>query len=343
MWTLKWLNQLPLATWQQHAPPVWTLLPVLLGVIWLLLPRGFPMRWLGLLGFLPMLLIVPVRPIAGDMKVSVLDVGQGLSVVVQTANHSLLYDAGPKYNEQSDAGSRIVVPYLRSEGVSKLDGFIVSHNDSDHSGGMQSVLALVPVTWFASSLPDYAEIPQVQKKVRCFSGQAWMWDGVLFEMLHPSIESYDDATIKDNHRSCVLKVTSKSGSILLAGDIEKADELDLLRGNAEKLKSDVMIVPHHGSKTSSTLDFIQTVSPSISIFTNGYLNRYKHPNTQVLERYKTAGGHLYRSDYNGAIEMRFIRSNVIKNSEVKQSTDNQSTIYLSSWRDQYKRYWQDSY
>jgi len=104
MYVLKWLNQLPMATWQQHAPATWTLWPAVLGVLWILLPRGFPMRWLGLMGFLPMLLVMPVRPVLGDMKVTVLDVGQGLSVVVQTATHALLYDAGPKYNEQSDAG-----------------------------------------------------------------------------------------------------------------------------------------------------------------------------------------------------------------------------------------------
>jgi competence protein ComEC len=296
------------------------------------------MRWLGLVGFLPMFLIVPDRPMLGDMKVTVLDVGQGLSVVVQTATRSLLYDAGPKYNEQSDAASRIVVPFLRGEGVSKLDGFIVSHNDNDHSGGMLSVLALMPVAWLSSSLPEDAGIPQLQKKIRCFSGQTWMWDGVLFEILHPSIESYDDATIKDNHRSCVLKVISKSGSILITGDIEKHDEFNLVSLDAEKLKSDVMIVPHHGSKTSSTLSFMQAASPSISIFTTGYLNRYKHPNPQVLESYQAIDSVLYRSDYDGAIEMRFIR-----HSEVGQSKGNQSKIYLLSWRNQYKRYWQDTF
>jgi competence protein ComEC len=139
MAAVKWLNQLPLATWQQHEPAAWTFTPAILGVLWLLLPRGFPMRWLGFLGFLPMLLIVPMRPAIGDMKVTVLDVGQGLSVVVQTAKHNLVYDAGPKYNEQSDAGSRIVVPYLHGEGIKKVDGFVVSHNDIDHSGGMASV------------------------------------------------------------------------------------------------------------------------------------------------------------------------------------------------------------
>jgi competence protein ComEC len=330
MWALKWLNQLPLATWQQHAPAPWTLLPALLGVLWLLLPRGFPMRWLGLVGLLPMLLIVPERPILGDMKVTVLDVGQGLSVVVQTTAHTLLYDAGPKFNEQSDAGGRIVVPYLRGEGVGKIDGFIVSHNDVDHSGGMASVLALMPVTWLASSFTDEIDAPATQKKISCFAGQIWTWDNVQFEVLYPSADSYDDVTIKDNNRSCVLKVTSKAGSILLTGDIEKAAELDLLNNQSEKLKSDVLVVPHHGSKTSSTADFIEAVAPNISMFAVGYLNRFGHPKSAVLERYNAINSLIYRSDYHGALEVDFMNN-----------PTSQHSIKAVGWCSLRQRYWQD--
>jgi len=284
------------------------------------------MRWLGLLGFLPMFLIVPDRPLLGEMKVTVLDVGQGLSVVVQTAAHNLLYDAGPKFNEQSDAGSRIVVPFLRGEGVVKLDGFIVSHNDLDHSGGMASVLALMPVAWLASSFTPEAELPEAQTKIPCFAGQAWIWDGVQFEVLHPGFESYDDATLKDNNRSCVLKVSSQSGSLLLTGDIEKEAEIDLLKTNSAKLKSDVFTVPHHGSKTSSSLDFIAAVQPGVSVFTTGYLNRYGHPKPVVVERYQAANSLMYRSDYHGALEINFADKNKIE---------------VASWRSQNKRYWHD--
>lgn len=234
---LKWLNQVPMVTWQQHAPPAWTLLPAMIGVLWLLLPRGWPMRWIGLVGLLPMFLIVPVRPALGDMKVTVLDVGQGLGVVVQTATHTLLYDAGPKYNEQSDAGSRIVVPFLRGEGIEKLDGFVVSHNDIDHSGGMQSVLSTMPSAWLANSFQPEVEIPISTKRIPCFAGQSWFWDKVQFEMLYPNFESYADAALTDNNRSCVLKITSKSGSMLLTGDIEKDAERNLLETSSEKLKA----------------------------------------------------------------------------------------------------------
>jgi competence protein ComEC len=290
------------------------------------------MRWLGLVGFLPMFLVVPVRPMSGDMKVTVLDVGQGLSVVVQTATHTLLYDTGPKYSEQSDAGGRIVVPYLRGEGVKALDGFVVSHNDIDHSGGMPSVLTQMPVQWLSSSISPELELPEALSTTRCYSGQAWLWDGVRFEVLHPSVESYEDAAIKDNNRSCVLKVTSQAGSILLTGDIEKESELALLQADSASLKSDVVVVPHHGSKTSSTLDFVAAVQPSVSIFTMGYLNRFKHPKPAIVERYRAVDSLIYRSDYHGAITLTF-----------EANSKSYNKIKVASWRKQHKGYWQDTY
>ena len=332
MIALKWLNQLPMATWQQNAPAIWTLLPAMIGMLWLLLPRGFPLRWLGIIGFLPMLLIATIKPNAGDMKVTVLDVGQGLSVVVQTQTHTLLYDAGPKYNEQSDAGSRIVVPFLRGEGITKLDGFMVSHNDLDHSGGMASVLALMPVTWLASSFSTKIEAPETHNKISCFAGQVWLWDNVKFEVLHPAMDSYADEKITDNNRSCVLKVTSQAGSILLTGDIEKEAELALLNSVSEQLKSDVLTVPHHGSKTSSIDDFIAAVSPNVSIFTTGYLNRFGHPKPLIVERYQSFGSIMYRSDYDGALVIDYVNN-----------LSNKNKIMLSSWRAQHPHYWQDTY
>lgn len=332
MQMLKWVNQMPIVTWQQHAPPAWTLLPAIIGVAWLLLPRGWPMRWLGLVGLLPIFLIVPVRPATGDMKVTVLDIGQGLAVVVQTAAHTLLYDTGPKYNAQSDAGSRIVMPYLQGEGVKKLDGLVVSHNDIDHSGGMQSVLATMPTSWLANSFEPEFIIPTSTRRIPCFAGQSWVWDKVQFEMLYPVYDSYGDAALKDNNRSCVLKVSSQSGSILLTGDIEKESERYLLETSTEKLKSDVMTVPHHGSKTSSTQAFIEAVKPSVSTFTVGYLNRFGHPKLPVVERYQEAGSLWYRSDYDGAVTIDFATD-----------VNGKHEIQMQNWRNQNKRYWQDEY
>lgn len=330
MAVLKWLNQLPNAVWQQHAPATWTLFSALLGVAWMLLPRGMPMRWLGVVGILPMLIIVPERPAAGNMKVTVLDVGQGLGVVVQTASHTLLYDAGSKYNEESDAGSRIVVPFLQGEGVDKLDGFVVSHNDVDHSGGMPSVLALMPLDWLVSSLPDDLALDTAAKRMKCYAGQHWVWDGVSFDVLHPMLESYADTALKDNNRSCVVKITSASGSVLLAGDIEKDIESALVAQDDGLLNSDVLVAPHHGSKTSSTAAFIDAVSPSVVVFTSGYLNRFKHPVASVMERYQAIGSAMFRSDYHGALTLSF-----------KSSPTDEGKIQAVSWRAQYKRYWHD--
>lgn len=331
MVVLKWLNQWPLAVWQQHTPATWTLFPAVLGVVWLLLPRGIPMRWLGLIGFLPMVMIAPERPAPGDMKVTVLDVDQGLSAVVQTATHTLLYDAGARYNNQSDAGSRIVVPFLYGDGVKKIDAFMVSHNDNDHSGGMVSVLTLMQVDKLISSLPDPLELTAKTQQIKCYAGQRWDWDGVKFEVLHPQLESYEDLSIKDNNRSCVLKVTSSSGSLLLTGDIEKKVESALVAQlSGDDLKSDILIAPHHGSKTSSSANFIALVAPSVVIFTSGYLSRFKHPAPNVVARYQALNSLTFRSDLNGALDMSF---------DSRSSRDGE--ISIVRWRNYQRRYWHD--
>jgi competence protein ComEC len=333
---LSWLSALP--TWQQAAPPMWALLLALFGILWLLLPRGFPQRWLGLILMAPLFFVQTPHPQLGEMQVAVLDVGQGLSVVIKTANHTMLYDAGPSFSSQSDAGSRIVMPYLRGEGIKKLDGFIVSHNDADHSGGAASVLAQIPVNWFARSFESPPEWQQPQQVLRCFAGQHWQWDGVTFEVLHPSMDSYENPAIKDNNRSCVVKVSSQFGSILLTGDIEQEVEAALLQTNSHAtsgdaniintLKSDVLIVPHHGSKTSSSVDFIQAVGAQTTIFTVGYLNRFKHPKPEITARYTESGAFEYRSDYSGAMVIDFKRGQAIK---------------PQLWRKTEPRYWHDQY
>ena len=323
---LNWLAALP--TWQQAAPPMWALVSAVFGVLWLLLPRGFPQRWLGLILLMPLFFNNVSRPETGAMQVAVLDIGQGLSVVVKTAKHTLLYDAGPKFNEQSDAGGRIVLPYLRGEGIKKLDGFIVSHNDIDHSGGAPSVLAQVPVGWFASSFTESDSIALPPNAIKCFAGQRWQWDGVSFEVLHPSLPSYNDANLSDNNRSCVVKITSQFGSILLAGDIEEPAEASLLLANADALKSDVLIAPHHGSKTSSSAPFLQAVNAKQVIFTVGYLNRFKHPKPEIETRYKESGALEYRSDYTGALLIDFTRN---------------MPLQVLAWRQAQPRYWHDAY
>ena len=322
---LNWLATLP--TWQQAAPPIWALISAVFGVLWLLLPRGFPQRWLGLILLLPLFFVNTPRPEIGAMQVAVLDIGQGLSVVVKTAKHTFLYDAGPKYNEQSDAGGRIVVPYLRGEGVKQLDGFMVSHNDIDHSGGAPSVMAQMPVGWFASSFIQSDSMILPPNALKCFAGQHWRWDGVSFEVLYPSWQSYENTSLTDNNRSCVVKVSSQFGSMLLTGDIEELAEASLLESSQQALKSDILIAPHHGSKTSSSVAFVQAVGAKQIIFTVGYLNRFKHPKPQIEKRYEESGARLYRSDYHGALLIDFTKK---------------LPIQMQAWRQTQPRYWHDS-
>jgi competence protein ComEC len=325
---LNWLAGLPIATWQQATPSMWALIAAIFGVLWLLLPRGFPQRWLGLVLLLPLFFVNPPRPKEGEMQVTVLDVGQGLAVVVKTKDHTLLYDAGPRYSTQSDAGSKVVIPFLRGEGVKKLDGFIVSHNDEDHSGGAASVLTQLGVGWFSSSFTQTDTMSLPSNAIKCFAGQHWRWNQVNFEVLYPSWESYENIHLTDNNRSCVVKMSSQFGSLLLTGDIEKEAEAVLLQTNNHVLSSDVLIVPHHGSKTSSSLEFISAVEPKYSVFTVGYLNRFKHPKPLILERYERYGTLLYRSDFNGAQQIDFTRNNRIK---------------IEAWRQSHPRYWHDKY
>lgn len=307
---LEWLAALPAAVWTSHAPPEWTVAVAIAGVLWLFAPRGVPGRPLGMLCALPMLLSPPPGVPAGGVRVVVLDVGQGLAALVSTAHHALLYDAGPRFTDSVDAGGRIIAPFLRASGVARLDTLVVSHADTDHSGGALPVLGAVPVARLLSSLPaDHPIVVAVTGRaaggatdaVRCNAGDRWEWDGVAFEILHPDRSAYSDAARKSNDYSCVLRVVSRAGSVLLTGDIEAASELELLARNAPGLRADVLVVPHHGSRTSSTPAFIGAVSPRAAVIAAGYRNRFGHPRDEILARYVRAGAAGPRTDLQGAI------------------------------------------
>lgn len=302
MGLLAWLAALPAAVWQQHAPPAWAVALAAVGAAWMLLPRGMPARWTGALLFLPMLLQAPAALPPGGLQVVVLDVGQGLAVVVRTAGHALLYDAGPAFSGDIDAGDRIVMPFLRGEGIATLDGMVVSHDDLDHSGGALSVLRALPVEWLASSLPADHPVNAAAAQPRlCSAGERWEWDGVRFEMLHPLADSYNFAELKDNDRSCVLRVSSVHGSALLAADVEREGERALLRQHGAALAADVLVVPHHGSRTSSSPAFVDAVAPRLAIVAAGYRNRFGHPHPQVVSVYRERGVDILRTDRAGAI------------------------------------------
>ena len=234
---LEILSGLPAAVWQQHAPPLWTALAGAIGVLWLLAPRGVPARMLGLAWLAPLFVVVPPPPAPGAFRVTVLDVGQGLAVLVQTHAHALLYDTGPRYNDTADAGNRIIAPMLRATGIRALDALVVSHQDSDHSGGALSLLQTVPVGWLVSSLPEQNAIVGAQRARgasarRCLAGARWTWDGVEFATLYPFDSTYLEPRIKTNDLSCVLRVSGAGGSVLLTGDIEARAESAMLARDA---------------------------------------------------------------------------------------------------------------
>jgi competence protein ComEC len=329
---MRWMSDLPHAVWSQHAPPAWTVAAGIAGIIWMLLPgslgltRGFPARWLGIVALLPMFLLLPPNPGPGELWLSVLDVGQGLAVVARTENHSLLYDTGPGSGSESDSGNRTIAPFLRGEGVKHLNKMVVTHADADHSGGALSVLQAIPVEWLVSSLDDDHPIQSAaSKKRRCQAGESWQWDGVQFDILHPSEQSYDDPRLKTNALSCVLKISTSHGSVLLPADIEKQSEYELIAQAGDALASTVLVAPHHGSKTSSTHEFVHRVNPRLVIFTVGYRNRFGHPKDAVVERYRALGSRLLRTDTDGAILLRF----------------SENTVAVGTSRALYRRYWHD--
>ncbi len=306
---LEWCASLPAAVWRQHAPPLWTVLLALAGVAWLLAPRGLPWRAAGLALMLPAVALPPPAPAPGEAWITTLDVGQGLAVLVRTANRALLYDAGPAFGAESDSGERIIAPYLRATGIERLEAMIVTHNDNDHAGGAASVTENYEVGALLHSLPaGHPLLASVAGAQRCAAGMAWEWEGVRFAVLHPA--SAAAVARRSNDLSCVLKVSAGARSMLLTGDIERPAEMELLqRGvqdRAERgfsaLASDVLLVPHHGSRTSSTAEFLAAVHASVAVIPVGYRNRFGHPKAEVLERLSAMT--VFRTDRDGAVTVR---------------------------------------
>jgi competence protein ComEC len=287
---------LPGALWEQHAPAPWAIVLALAGVAWLLAPRGIPGRFCGLALLAPAFVLRPAVPPAGEAWITTLDVGQGLAVTVQTATRTLVYDAGPAFGE-SDTGGRRIVPELRARGRTQVDLLVLTHEDFDHIGGALTLLETVEVEGLASSLPARHGLNALARTPRrCRAGEAWEWDGVRFAFLHPRA---GDSAVRRNNQSCVLKISAAAGSMLLTGDIERQAELALL--HHPDLRSDIVLAPHHGSRSSSSAEFIAQVAPRWAIVAAGYRNRFGHPSAEVLERYRSAGAAILRTDRDGAI------------------------------------------
>jgi competence protein ComEC len=312
------LAQWPQAAWRQMAPPLWALPVAMIGLVWLLAPRGVPARWVGLVGLLPLLFVSPALIPAGEARFTLLDVGQGLAAVVQTQNHVLVFDAGPRFSSGFNTGEAVVAPYLRSQGRRRIDTLVVSHGDNDHIGGVAGLRAELPVAQVLSSVPQ-----RVDDASMCEAGQRWQWDGVRFAVLNPDSTIQVTGGRKDNNRSCVLRVQAGEQRLLLTGDIERAAERELAR--AAEIGADVLVVPHHGSLTSSSPSFVAAVSPRLALFPVGYRNRYGFPKPAVVQRYAERQVRMLDTAQHGAIEI--------------QLGDTVGLTAISTHRQQAARYW----
>jgi competence protein ComEC len=268
------------------------------GVLLMVAPRGLPGRYLAPLLVLPLIVGTPQTDGlgAGDFRLTVLDVGQGLATVVETRGHALVFDTGPSYRSGFETGSRVVSPYLHHQGIDKLDALILSHGDVDHIGGTSGLLRLVPATQVWAGEPDARLPPRTQP---CLDGYSWRWDGVVFTLRHP----LGAGQAQGNDASCVVKVENARDSVLLTGDIEVAAERRLVRRHAQWLDVGVVVAPHHGSRTSSSREFVEATRPSYVVYSAGYRNRFGFPAPDVTNRWRVVGAAALNTADGGAIQI----------------------------------------
>ena len=310
---------LPLA-----APPWWTLALALAGVAWLLAPPGWPLRWAGAVWLLPMLLWPPARPGDGELWVTALDVGQGSAVLVESKTHTLLYDTGPRFSGTAEAGGRIVAPYLRWRGIEAIDLLVVSHLDSDHSGGAASILRGTRVAAVLSSIePAHPALRGASTVQRCEAGQRIDAGALRIDVLRPLAADYAQPRLASNAASCVLRVSLGPHRLLLTGDVPAREEGELVARERD-LNVDWLSVPHHGSRSSSSEALLDAARPAWASVQAGYRNRFGHPDAQVVDRYMARGVHMVRSDESGAAQWRF---------------RGDGAVDLHRWRASAHRYW----
>lgn len=297
-WLFEQLARWPGAHWFLPEPVWWAPPLALLGAVWLFLPRGVPARALGLLLFLPLLWPARPQPEPGGFDAQVIDVGQGLSVLVRTHDHALLFDAGARYRSGFDLGAAVVLPTLRALGVDRLDRLMVSHGDNDHAGGAAAVVRAFPQARRSGGEPARLEFVATQ----CRAGESWQWDGVLFRVLNPALEA--DAPVRDNDLSCVLLVEGRAGRLLLTGDISRRSEPAVAAqvGDGAPL---ALLVAHHGSRTSSSAAFLDAIRPVFAIVSSGWRNRFHHPAADVVARYAERGIALSNTAGGGAVHVVF--------------------------------------
>lgn len=322
---LNWLAAWPWASWSGAAPPLWATLLAVIGVVWFLLPLAGSCRLMGLSLLFPIFLVPPQRPAEGTWRMTALDVGQGTAVLIQTAHHALLYDTGPRYSAETDAAQRVLLPYLRHQGIHQLDVLVVSHRDQDHAGGLDTLWHSLPIKAFYTSLRPDEVGPRIAPHLQTCRDDlpAWEWEGVQFRFIHPTDpERYK----KTNERSCVLQIRDLRShqSVLLTGDIPANTESELVKQYGSTLASTVLLVPHHGSASSSSRAFIQSVQPQWVIVQAGYRNQFQHPRPEVLARYAEANALVLETTRGGAWQLDFSDENILQ----------------QAWRQTNRRYWQ---
>jgi len=283
------ISEVDVLTRQFSTPGLAAILLAVFGAFWCLAPRGWPARWLGLICLVPALWYRPPAPSPGSFELTVLDVGQGLAVVVRTNRHRLVFDTGPKWRSGNDAAGRIVIPYLNSTGAGSIDRLVISHGDTDHAGGLRTLML------------HYTEVPVLAGDIDgvnpCLRGQRWFWDGVGFEILHPPAGE----RWTGNSASCVLRITNGRHCALLTGDIEADAEQVLVRTHPSGLECDLVLAPHHGSETSSTQRFVTAVRPRYVFVSASHTNPWGFPRPAVVSRWHRSGAHVLNTATSGAI------------------------------------------
>ncbi|MDT8407901.1 MAG: DNA internalization-related competence protein ComEC/Rec2 [Methylococcales bacterium] len=296
------LAEIPWASLSAPMPSPIALLLAILGSVWLFGPKILPRRWPALALFVPLLSAGRAPLEDGEFRLHVLDVGQGSANVLETRRHVLVFDTGPRFRTGTDMGRLVVTPFLQQRGHRRIDMLIISHNDLDHAGGAPTLLKRWPVGAI------YASEPAPWSAQPCQRGQQWHWDGVSLTMLGPP--SGQAATWSDNNRSCVLKVSSPLGSVLLTADIEAKAEQALLTDTTQNLSATLLIASHHGSRGASTAAFVQTVQPEWVFISSGYRNAFAFPHPETLRRYADAGARWLNTAEAGALEAQFTRQGI---------------------------------
>ena len=296
LWLVRHAADLPFASFHIARPQGLYVVVFLSVLFWSLLPPGWPGRQLALVAALATILYRPQPPPQACIDLHVLDVGQGLAMVLQTHTRTAVFDAGPSFRGGADTGRLVVVPFLRSKGIDTLDMLIVSHADQDHAGGVRSLTEEIDVrTLLGGESLDDIDMPQQH----CQASKRWRWDGIDFAIVHPS----ELGRWKGNNASCVLEVRIANHTVVLTGDIESPVETLLARNGAIS-QADIVLIPHHGSRTSSSDLFVSTVRPKVAIVSAGFENRWGFPKEDIVSAWSNAGAEVLNTATSGAISYR---------------------------------------